>query len=158
MKALGWLYWAVYQAIDIVLFPVGVVLVGIASLCGAWERRNSKYPYADGRNRWQWKWSLLWLWCNEEDGITYFGKGDPDPKSAFAWCAWRNRVNNMRTLPGAFFVCDSAKLTFKDYPFGYVATQGWRQCVMVKGFRFGWLIPRTASTGSPAWPVISFSN
>ena len=154
MKALGWLYWAVYQLTDVVLWPVGVILVGIAAICRSWAIRPSRYPYADGRKRWQWTWPWMWLWCNEEDGITYFGKGDPDTKSAFAWCAWRNRVNNMRTFPGSFFICDSSKLTFKDYSWGYIATQGWRQCVVFKGLRLGWLIPRTASTGSPGWPVL----
>jgi len=156
MIALGWLYWIAYQLASIVLMPVGIVLVGIAALCGAWEVRASRYPYADGRNRLQWKWRLLWLWCNEEDGIDGGSLGHPVWQS-FYWSAIRNSANNMRAIKGAYFVCDSASLTFKDYPWGYVATQGWRQCVNYKGFRFGWLIPRTASTGSPAWPVISIN-
>ena len=155
MIALGWLYWLAYQIVSIALMPVGWLLVGVASICWDWQERPSRYPYADGRVRWQWKFPLLWLWCNEEDGIA--GGPTPTPLAAFKWSALRNSANNMRALPGAFFVCDSASLTFRDYPWGYVASQGWRPCVKFHGFRFGWLIPRTAATGSPAWPVISIN-
>jgi hypothetical protein len=152
--ALGWLYWIVYQLVSIALMPVGIVLCGIASLCHDWTQRPSRYPYADGRVRWQWSFFLLWLWCNEEDGIEP-GTLVPSPWTAFKWSALRNSANNMRALPGAFFVCDSSKLTFRDYSWGYIATQGWRQCIKYRRLRIGWLIPRTASTGSPAWPVAS---
>ena len=153
MIALGWLYWLAYQLASIVLMPVGWLVIGIAAACRAWEQRPSVYPYADGRIRWQWVWPVPTIWSNEEDGIA--GNADPTPWTAFKWSALRNSANNLRCAPGAYFVCDSTQLKFKDYPWGYVATQGWRQCVNYKGFRFGWLIPRTASTGSPAWPVIS---
>ena len=156
MRCLGWLYWLAYQSLSIALWPIGLLLVGVASALEMWKLRPSRKPYDDGRICWQWSSWVLFPWSNEEDGVA--GGFLPSRVTAFEWCALRNSSNNLRCLPGAFFVCDSATLTFKDYSWGYVATQGWRQCVEWHGIRFGWLIPRTASTGSPAWPVLSLPN
>jgi hypothetical protein len=145
MTILGWTYWAAYQLVSIVLTVIGWPLLGVLAFLELWVKKD---------NKWQWRggW-LTWLWCNNEDGIIPPGARVPDSLLTWHWSAWRNSVNNMRLIPGAFFLTDNT-LTYKMYSWGYVATQGWRQCVMYKRYRFGWLISLGATPGYRCWPVL----
>ena len=155
MIIFGWIYWIIYQVISLCLMVVGWPLLAILSLSKAWTFAPSTVDYWGARSVWQWKggW-LTWIWGNQEDGIVPPGTTTPTPAVAWKWAAWRNSVNDMRFLPGAFFLIDSAKLTVKTHSWGYVATQGWRQCISFGPIRIGWLIKADAVTGWYAWPII----
>ncbi len=146
--SLGWLYWIAYQLLAAVLGVAGLVVLIPFAMFQWWEVRPSRNPQFEGRaiTAWRWGW-LTMLWGNDEDGVSQ----DGSRWGAYQWCALRNPVNNLRLIRGASFLVDNTcRKTI--YPWGYVATQGWRQCVFYRGIRFGWLIGE--GIGSRAWPVL----
>jgi len=148
----GWLYWIAYQVIGLALMVIGWVLLIPFAALKLWYTIPSRNPmFADRAiTAWRGGWLTL-LWGNDENGVA------PPPAtrwSSYVWTAWRNPANNMRLLPGASFFIDSANLKIVSNSVGYVATCGWRQCIVYRGVRFGWLIPPDAATGWRAWPVV----
>lgn len=99
------------------------------------------------------------LFDNEEDGcagaLWYQSENVLRPYwlNAYIWSAWRNSVNNQRRLPLVSCVLDSTPTVAKLGPFTVVSC-GWRQCVYVAGFRFGWLISPTGARGDLCWQVV----
>lgn len=157
--ALGWLYWAVYQALSLlVLMPIGWIVLGVMAPLRLWEIRRSLHPAWPGA---VWAWRGRWLtaaWGNEEDGIGGRGRIAPDPWAAWLWCAWRNSTNGMRLLPLAYYVLERSPAV-RYTRTGYVATVGWRQCRAFTAFgitwRIGWMIDDDAQKGWRSWPVIA---
>jgi len=99
-------------------------------------------------------------WDNDEDGVippAVVGSAPFLPTSdvryrAYVWSALRNFANGLRKLPGATYVITPA-LAFRDTGSGYVATDGWRQCLTTGRIRIGWNIHREAAPGDIAWPI-----
>jgi hypothetical protein len=160
--AAGWLYWSVWQLLSLLVSAVGVVILLPLAYFQLWETRPGKSvmfgtaPVVAWRGGW-----LTLLWSNEEDGVTgadWYRKIHANRKpwlNAYLWSAWRNAANGMRWLPGAAFLVDKQKLSVRKTTSGYIATHGFRQCVVWKGWRFGWLIAADAATGWRSWPVLA---
>lgn len=159
MIALGWIYWAAYQLLSLlVLTPLGMLVLGVMAPLRLWTRRESYMPAFPGE---VWAWRGGWLtavWGNEEDGIGGRHRIDPSPRAAWLWCAWRNSTSGMRLLPGAYFELPHPPhvRTTSD---GYVATIGWRQCRAFRfrgtPYRIGWMIDDDAQAGWRSWPIVA---
>ena len=152
--ALGWFYWVLYQCASLALFVIGLPLVAVLSLLHFWKCEEQPRVEWGREHGWHWRSKLFWLWDNDEDGITPYYL--PDFKSVWRWAAWRNSVNNMRFLRGAFFVVPD-RVEWHSYWQGrvWIVTSGWRQCVFLFGkFRFGWGLYPGFTKGWRSWPVI----
>lgn len=127
---LGWLDFIAIQMIALILFPIGLLIVGYKAFTREWEfdMKRQQYHWAG------WGGHLLWLFDNDEDGI--FGPLPlvivvKNPRwQSFYWCALRNPVNNLR------FICSDT-----HGPFFQKRWKGW---YFQAGFR--------PDTG---WPVLS---
>jgi hypothetical protein len=152
MTALGWIYWTLYQLVSLALTIAGWFLLTPFCVTHAWTLRPGLSSMFPGKAVWAWKGGWLMLpWDNEEDGIA--NGASPTPWSAWYWSAFRNPCNNLRFCPGAAFVLKN-KPVVKQTANGYVATCGWRQCVVWHGLRIGWLITADADVGYRSWPVL----
>jgi hypothetical protein len=157
----GWFYWGAWQLLSLVATIVGIPVLLPLAYFGLWETRPGKSWLFPGINvaAWRGGW-LTFLWDNEEDGVTgadWYRRihgNRPAWLNAYLWSAWRNAANGMRWLPGAAFLVDKNQLSIRKTATGYVATHGWRQCVVWRGLRFGWLINLDADTGWRSWPVL----
>lgn len=98
--------WLQYLPVQIGGWLLGMILVPIASLAGAWYERPSQIPNYKSDNILAWKWKFMWPWGNEEDGVTGAKwyrdlHSDWSPvKQAIMWSAFRNPFNNMRFVKG----------------------------------------------------------
>jgi hypothetical protein len=162
VKALGWLYWIVWQLVSFALELVGLPLLLPLALFHAWTTRPGKSAMFGPApvTAWIGGW-LTFPWDNEQDGvvppqmvngapylITY-----PQWLRAYIWSAWRNPANGMRWAPLAATTFTSKPVVTQSAS-GYVATYGWRQCIVWHGIRFGWLINPNAAIGDRTWPVL----
>lgn len=100
------------------------------------------------------------FWSNDEDGVTGSAAfmlsraTSPLWLDAYVWSARRNFANGMRVLPGAAYVVTKDDVvTTRTTKSGHVTTCGWRQCVVWRGLRFGYLIQPEATAGYRVWPV-----
>lgn len=153
MKALGWLYWAAYQIVSLVLIAIGTFLVLPAALGERWHTRPSKNSFFAPRPVTAWDWRILCPWDNEQDGVAgaswYRAKYRYRKAwlNAYIWSVFRNGSNNMRRLPGAMFEVTATP-------------DRWRSCKVFRAFghvwRIGWLIaapPFEPGVTYLAWPV-----
>lgn len=159
--ALGWAYWTAYQALSLFFGAVGLIAIYFLARAQAWELEPTRIPAFAPRNvlRWRGGW-LTAAWCNDEDGVlggqAFALETHTLPlwKQAYIWSALRNFSNGLRRLPGAFYVVTKDdKIDVRLTNSGSVTTCGWRQCVVWRGIRFGFLINRNATTGYRVWPV-----
>lgn len=110
MIALIWAYWIACQLAGLVLFVLGIFVVGAASAYSAWT-----YPYADsikpieGRTQVDgWTWPINAIYGNPEDGVsgryafgpTWSGAFNPTGSrlKAFEWAGFRNWANGWNYL------------------------------------------------------------
>ncbi len=106
-----------YAIVDFPLFLLGLVLVPLATTCGAYTR--------DGSARWTWP--IMWPYQNVEDGIDGQGigivggtpaqrewiaatNGWSNFRRVFVWSALRNSVNNLRSVPGLSPIFDPPRI------------------------------------------------
>lgn len=112
--------WLGYTVLELALQIIGLPLIAVLALCGAYKWRPSKVWPAGYNDRtevsaWDGGW-LTWLWGNEEDGVTgptwwsFRNIGRPHWQSDFHWSALRNPVNNLRFVPGINPVIDPARV------------------------------------------------
>ena len=152
----GWLIYAKYQAMALVLAIVGIPVIAIACTLRAWKVGMSTAPWNFGKVIcYHWRWSWMDVWDNEENGIC--GSANVSWWSVFYWSALRNPVDNLRFIMlDAFWVIPAGTTTTVEYrSWGYIVTAGWRQCVTITGIvRFGWLMDDTAAPGYRVWPVL----
>lgn len=98
-------------------FPV------VAYLClrGRWHIEANPL----GKPRWQWDQRWAWPWGNLEDGIDYDAVW-PRRWSAFKWCAWRNKVSNLRFTRYLGFRIDPKRVhSIGNHPNLYLRGSGW---------------------------------
>jgi len=153
LPIIGWIYWLIYQLLSLSLGLIGLFLLIPFAALKLWKHRRGLNPMFPDRiiTAWWLGTSIMFPWCNEEDGVA----PGPHPTrwSAYKWSALRNSVNNMRMLPGASFYVDDT-MTVKQYTWGAVVTQGWRQCVCVAGRHIGWMMTPDAQPGWRSWPTL----
>ena len=154
MTLLGWLYWLAYQVLSLVFLLLGIPVVGLLAATRSWKRRPSRSPMFPGLT-WAWRFEpLTFPFGNEEDGIGGNKQTAPTPIAAFKWSALRNSANNLRLLPGISYVLPDKPTVHRMGP-ATIITSGWRQCVYVGGFHFGWLMAADWGKGWRSWPVIA---
>ncbi len=61
-----WLLFVLIQLVSLVLSLAGVPVIALAAFFMAY------HPDANGKLQWSHKW--LWIWGNQEDGISYPGR------------------------------------------------------------------------------------
>jgi hypothetical protein len=151
-----WLYWLVYQLVNIPLMALGVPIVAVLAATRSYKMRFSRNPLFKGVLVTAWKFEPLTLvWGNDEDGVLPYGQFMLDRDSrlrAFVWCAIRNPVNNLRLLPLASGVLPEDARFSKLGPLT-IATSGPYQAIHIGTRRFGWLVPPGAQRGWRTWPV-----
>jgi hypothetical protein len=159
--AAGWAYWAVYQVLSLFFGALGLIVIPILARAGAVTDRQSRIPAFQPREVMCFKGGILTdAWNNDEDGID---GGDahflanlrlPEWRAIFDWSAIRNFSNGLRRLPLAFYVLTKDdKVVVRPTKSGSVTTCGWRQCVIWRGVRFGFLITTDAKEGYRVWPI-----
>lgn len=107
------LAWPIYAAAFLVCWAVGLPIVGIGAIAGAWQYEESRVYSGRIVARWRgiWRWANP-IWGNEEDGIdarpmnhapsnpAWSAKFDDNIERIILWSALRNPVNNLcRFLP-----------------------------------------------------------
>lgn len=150
-KTAGWIYYVLYQILSLLFTLAGFIILLPLAISKSWYQRPGTSEMFPNRIVWAWKGWWTFPWCNEEDGIA--GGLIPTTWSAYRWSAIRNPANGLRWLPGASATLTS-KPVFLARSWGYVATYGWRQCVIWHGLRFGWLINPDADVGWRIWPIL----
>lgn len=112
---IGWIYYALCMLFaTVVLWPLGLVLVGAACVARAWVLPSTSSPASikplPGRSRidvWSWSWMNA-VYGNPEDGVTgtcafgsWLGPFNDLPPSrwlAFVWSGLRNWANGFNYL------------------------------------------------------------
>lgn len=92
--------WPLYLGLGAVLYLLGLIMVPIALLCGAYAEQWTPF----GRFKLLFTWSFMAPWSNLEDGLF-----PPEYKLrypnwgflrlAFTWCALRNPASGLRWAP-----------------------------------------------------------
>jgi hypothetical protein len=161
-KVVKWLtYWILYQAINIPLIILGLLILILPSVLGLTKVRLSKNSMFPGTVR---VWSLEFLnpiWGNDENGVdnsrpdsSLLEAGVPRSRGyCYYWSALRNPTNNLRLLPGASSY--SSNPVFKGWSRVYWAVDvDGKFCLNINGLKFGWLINWGATKGYRSWPVL----
>ncbi len=106
--------WPLMIALSLVLSIIGIPVVGYL----AWGRDWTLAPGANGRAVFRWAPPWAWLWSNLEDGVIPpamvngqpYLMGRSDRWRSFVWCAWRNKVSNLRFTRGFGFTVKPARV------------------------------------------------
>lgn len=128
MKALGWIWFALVQLIELVFLLAGLVLLAPLAATRCWITRESKYFPGRQVTAWRGGW-FTWAWCNDEDGVTgadfYRARFRDDRLCAYCWSALRNPANNLRFvfkwIGGPFYRWENGKFYAQAgwYPNGF---------------------------------------
>lgn len=87
------------QALNLLLMAIGVLLLIPFCLCKHWvweESKRNRSPHLIA----YWPYAWMWVWGNDEDGVTGRLGYNPDNTSwlAYLWSAWRNPADNFKYL------------------------------------------------------------
>lgn len=104
--------WILFIMMRTVLILIGWIIVPIAAALELYEVRPDmlfgKLVY-----RHHWAWRILWLWGNDEEGISWYG--DPEwptfIRIVYSQC-WRNPANNLRYVPLLSLQIDPTRVRF----------------------------------------------
>jgi len=94
------------------LIVLGYIVVPIAAALELYETKSDLLA-GNIVFRQHWTWRILWLWGNDEDGISWYG--DPEwpnfVKIVYSQC-WRNPANNLRYVPFLSVKIDPKRVRF----------------------------------------------
>ena len=108
--------WIAHILLSFTLSVVGAPLIVYLAATRQWF--DTTNPLGKPIKLWSPKWA--WIWGNLEDGVIPpptvqgipYHPGWPDWLRAIAWCAWRNKVSNLRFSKYLGFTIDPSRVGF----------------------------------------------